>query len=593
MASGIAEIRARMVDIIETATPDVDAWITYRGVPGARDIQEREDTGSPAQTTRGFQVVSLPIEEEGFLGGCSVDQHQRLRVILRYYVSDKPGAWDEANDRAASDAARIEERLLRPPTLENNWIGTPLIDIRFSGSVPLYQTTLTNVWFMSLDFTCLYRLDQDSFGGVFCGNYTTLTALKTALSGTSTGSTARLINSSTRELVGVWINAASGIRSFGDVNFLVAEDANFVDGTDIISQAGGSWAITYGTGIVVSTAAAEFYGYAELANSDILGTGTTTSYTRIESTTYTVLGDLTATSGSTDELRRLVDTAGALDTDYRWDNVSAWDALNVGGGAGLVTEHTTLAAIYGIAGPTNGDRALLKNSSDAEVGIWRYDGTQWLLEGELDWTAVGTDFATMFAGYVTTSNATATGTVSGLQITPTATGLPYPWVSIQTSSSTMAWDTTIRSVFSESQWSWDAGWTAYRAGTVGVGIGSSSAVTHASCGGVDQTSGANERIIALYGTLSSMSISVGISGALSTTLTTSASQWSNTTFQGQIVGRTDTDNKNSIVTPSPLGSVSGTSGGYAGWMTFLCRNDGALSGYTVTRSMQTYRKAQP
>ena len=361
MASGIKEIRERVVQIVEAATPDVDPFITYRDIGGRKPIEQYPVTGRASQTTRQFQVTSQAISEEGFLGGCEVEQQQRIRITLRYYVSDKPDGLLEVTDRAASDSARIEERLLLP-AYSDNWVGTPLININFAGAADLYQGTLQDVWYMGLDYVVTYRLDQDTLGGEFAGNYSTLQALKAALVGRKTGTTARLINARTRELIGVWVVGSTRVRV---VDFTKADGTEFLDGTDIISQGAGTWSITYGTGLVVATDAAEFFGYGDRANSDILGTGTHTSYTREEIDSYTSQGDIDAVTGTTDQVVALVGADGSLTNHQRWDNVSAWDVISVP--AALC--YTTVASLLAAAG-TPGARAALCERAGATPLVW-------------------------------------------------------------------------------------------------------------------------------------------------------------------------------------------------------------------------------
>jgi hypothetical protein len=211
VASGVKEISERMAQILENTTPDVDDWVTYREVMDPREIEEIPHTGSAAQTTRQFQITPLPIEEEGDLQGCYVDQWQRIRIKLRYYVSDKPGGYTEVVNRAASDSARIEDAFLNP-SYADNWIGTPLENINVAGSVPLFAGTKSNLLYQSLDYRVMYRLDRDTYGGIFSANFITLADLTAALSGLKYGTTARLIDATTRELIQTYIVTARGVE---------------------------------------------------------------------------------------------------------------------------------------------------------------------------------------------------------------------------------------------------------------------------------------------------------------------------------------------------------------------------------------------
>jgi hypothetical protein len=211
VASGVKEIAERMAQILENTTPDVDDWVTYREVMDPREIEEIPHTGSAAQTTRQFQITPLPIEEEGDLQGCYVDQWQRIRIKLRYYVSDKPGGYTEVVNRAASDSARIEDAFLNP-SYADNWIGTPLENINVAGSVPLFAGVKSNMLYQSLDYRVMYRLDRDTYGGIFSANFITLADLTAALSGLKYGTTARLIDATTRELIQTYIVTARGVE---------------------------------------------------------------------------------------------------------------------------------------------------------------------------------------------------------------------------------------------------------------------------------------------------------------------------------------------------------------------------------------------
>jgi hypothetical protein len=203
-----------MAQIIENATPDVDAWITYREIMDPREIEEIPHTGQAAQTTRQFQITPLPIEEEGDLGGCFVDQWQRIRIKLRYYVSDKPGGYTEVVDRAASDSARIEEALLNPPS-DSNWIGTPCENINVAGSVPLFAGLKSNMLYQSLDYRVMYRLSRDTYGGIFSANFIALTGadgLNAAMAGQPFGTTARLLDATSLELLQTYMVTALGVE---------------------------------------------------------------------------------------------------------------------------------------------------------------------------------------------------------------------------------------------------------------------------------------------------------------------------------------------------------------------------------------------
>jgi hypothetical protein len=415
VASGIREIRERISELISLATPDVDPAITYRPVDGGRSIEELEPKGSPSQTTRGYQVWSEPITGEGFLGGCSVDQHQRVRVIMRYYYADgRNDAWLDLRDRWAADTARIEEALLRPP-VPDSYAGTPLIDIRLETATQLYQTTIEHVWFGLIDFRVLYRLDQDTYGGEFTPNFTTLTALHAWLATKNKGAAARLVNARTRELIGVWVN---GSVEASWVDFSKADGLEFADGVDLIRQPGASYTITYGTGIVVTGAAVEFYGFALDDNTDILPIGTTADYVRLPLRSYTSLVDLEATAGELHEVRRTVDSAGVRIENYEYDGAT-WVALS--GGGGLVSEYATLSALFASVG-ASGDYALLLDGASGPAGIARHDGTRWLLM-DVDLARVGVQGATILDALIVRNDAGCpfTWTAAGLQLKPTVT----------------------------------------------------------------------------------------------------------------------------------------------------------------------------
>jgi hypothetical protein len=463
MAAGIKEIRQRAADLLETAVPDVDSWIKYREIQGYRDITEMEHTSQAAQTTRQFQVLAIPIDEEGFLGGCSVDQQQRLRITLRYYTQpttsrgessfDYQSTWD----RIGSDSARILEVLERPP-VEGNWDGTPLRDIRFVSSTEPFTSDVANMVYVALDFEVLYRLDQQQGSGVITRAFGTLTEVREYLDGKEAGTVARLQNLRTKEAIGLWIQLTDGTaKLIGDCDFTKADGTEFdISATgDIRPRGVGTASITYGTGLVVATEGAQFWGAREKTDRDFLHVGTHTNYTvPVEPYLgeFFAVGDLPSPA-NTDDVAYVVDeSTGAISDLYRYDG-AVWNAC--GGGGGTIGEHTTLADLFAQT-PTAGDRRAVVRSG-AVVGEWIGDGTRWRLNGEIDFTASGTATATIFAGYISTDNIASTtySDTLGVGIVEGGAQLRGFWF-LQTLSSPMQLDASQLSLQVGATWSLSA-----------------------------------------------------------------------------------------------------------------------------------------
>jgi hypothetical protein len=361
MSTAIKQIRERVEDILENITPGVSPAITLRRWLGSRDILTGEHTESAAKTTRQFQVVALPVRDPGFLGGGSVDQWQTLRITIRYYMSDRPDGWEDVHDLAAADSADIYEALMD----DGQWVGTSAEGAALGDAVPLTASpTISSLGFQVLHYRVLYNRCNAGSGGTWTAHFYTLGALLAYLDTKPKGTAAKLANERTQEIIGVWVK--DDIEGTW-CDFSKADGTEFADGVDIISQGAGTWAITYGTGIVVSTDAAEFYGFARLANSDILGTGTTTIYTRAKIHTYTSQADIDAVTGTTDQVVALVGSDGSLTSHQRW-NGSAWVVLEVAAGTAAIG-YTDLSLLFASAG-VDGARAALWERVNGTPLVW-------------------------------------------------------------------------------------------------------------------------------------------------------------------------------------------------------------------------------
>jgi hypothetical protein len=268
--------------------------------------------------------VALPVREAGFLGGGSVDQWQTLQITIRYYIADRPDGWTDVHDLAASDSAAIFEALME----SDQWTGTQAEGAALGDAVPLTRSpTIANMGFQVLNYRVLYNRCKTGSGGSFSAHFFTLGALLAYLDTKPKSTVAKLVNARTREIIGVWVKDAIE-ASYCD--FSLADGTEFADGTDLIKQAGASYTITYGTGIVIAGGAVEFYGFGRLANSDLLYTGTTTTYQREKLHKYTTQGDIDAVTGATDQVVGFVGADGVLVNHQRWDG-SSWGALYLQG----------------------------------------------------------------------------------------------------------------------------------------------------------------------------------------------------------------------------------------------------------------------
>jgi hypothetical protein len=362
VSTGIEQIRERVEDVLENIVSNESPQITLRRWLDSRDILTGEHKGTAAKTTRQFQVLALPVRDAGFLGGGSVDQWQTLRITIRYYMSDSGDGWVNAHTLAAADSAEIYEALMD----DGQWVGTSAEGAALGDAVPLTASpTLSNLAFQVLHYRVLYNRCNAGSGGTWTAHFYTLGALLAYLDTKPKGTAAKLVNERTQEIIGVWVK--DDIEGTW-CDFSKADGTEFADGVDIISQGAGTWAITYGTGIVVSTDAAEFYGFARLANSDILGTGTTTIYTRAKIHTYTSQADIDAVTGTTDQVVALVGSDGTLTSHQRWTG-SAWVVIEPSAGTPAALKYTSLASLFAAAG-SQGARAAFVESSGGAPLIW-------------------------------------------------------------------------------------------------------------------------------------------------------------------------------------------------------------------------------
>lgn len=162
MADGIREIRQQAVTLIEAATPDYRAGYPYQELSGRFSFFDSPAGNSWADNTRRFKVQSRTVQTEGDFDGINVDQQQEMSVFLRYMPEDTPTGWDDMHDMAASDSARIEETLLRPP-IGDNWSSTPLIQINLIGSTDLAEVPRSEqqaLYFFEMRYLITYRLED-------------------------------------------------------------------------------------------------------------------------------------------------------------------------------------------------------------------------------------------------------------------------------------------------------------------------------------------------------------------------------------------------------------------------------------------------
>lgn len=423
MAAGIKEVRERAAILIEASVPDVDSSILFKEISGKLPIERQPHTGSASQTTRQFQIRSIPIDDEGFLGGCSVDQRQRIRVTVRYYSTDERSDWQTVTDRMGADSARIEEVLLRP-SLESNWTGTPLLGIWLDSAEGPFDSDVQNMAYMSMDFEVLYRLDQEQASSVLVRSFNTLAEVREYLDTVNAGDISRLANARTTETIGYWLQRSDGTASLlGDCNWAKADGGEFMiaaDG-DIRPRGAGTASITYGTGLVVAGEGVQFWGARELTDRDYLHVGTHATYaipTQRYLGEFFAVGDLPSPANTDDVAYVVSESTGAVSDLYRYDG-AVWNAC--GGGSSSITDYSTQALLFAVT-PTAGLRAsLVRDATGVVCGIYQADGTRWRLDGELNLAAMGSDGGTMLAGYISTVNASASWGASGLTVTPSAT----------------------------------------------------------------------------------------------------------------------------------------------------------------------------
>jgi hypothetical protein len=500
VSTAIQQIRERVEEILENIVPDVRPDITLRRWLGSRDITTGEHTESAAVTTRQFQVVALPVREAGFLGGGSVDQWQTLQITIRYYIADRPDGWTEVHDLAASDSAAIFEALME----SDQWTGTQAEGAALGDAVPLTRSpTIANIGVQVLNYRVLYNRCTTGSGGSFSAHFFTLGALLAYLDTKPKSTVAKLVNARTREIIGVWVKDAIE-ASYCD--FSLADGTEFADGTDLIKQAGASYTITYGTGIVIAGGAVEFYGFARLANSDLLFIGTTTTYQREKLHKYTSQADINLVTGVADQVVALVASDGTLTQHERW-NGAAWDTLTAGG-SGVVTEHTTLASLFGQVAVA-GDRAVLKTSADRPVAIGRYDGTRWILDGLIDFAAAGVEGATIFGAYIQTDGtSTITWTANGFELGNVTASAQR--IFLQFVSSPLAWDTDLRRIIVHATSVLAAPMASGPFTACGVVWGVAAARTYVGEGAVQWRSVSTKRVLAYYGApLATPSVGIG------------------------------------------------------------------------------------
>jgi hypothetical protein len=119
MSAGIKEICDRAEVLILAATPDVEAYITYRRAPNRVPLEELAPV-TPSESTRLFQVRPGPLLDPGTLMGAYTEIVQTVEVAIGYCVQ---GNEDEADRRLArlaySDVARIYRTLHLSP--QSGW----------------------------------------------------------------------------------------------------------------------------------------------------------------------------------------------------------------------------------------------------------------------------------------------------------------------------------------------------------------------------------------------------------------------------------------------------------------------------------------
>lgn len=138
MSVGIAEIRARAVELIEAATPDVDPAIGYHECSYEAPLEEIGSALSRTETMRGFHVLAEPVQRIEGAGSSCTHVVQPLVVRVRYDLAgwDRPELISHAFDVAYSDQARIAASLRSPPA-GTTWAGLPSLEIDLASATPL------------------------------------------------------------------------------------------------------------------------------------------------------------------------------------------------------------------------------------------------------------------------------------------------------------------------------------------------------------------------------------------------------------------------------------------------------------------------
>jgi hypothetical protein len=509
-----ADIRDELAAAIASITPAYRPELPYVEQTGTGWADEVDDRGPLIQ--RMFALEGEGSDPHDFRGRNA--ERVKTVVVRMFYAWDSvQGDTRELDKRIGDDADHVAEALRRKARNYTH-IEAILGEMPF---VPPLETDVKGVYEWQLRVPVLYKRGDCEVRYGACRAYRSFSdgprslASEMPVVASADGSVARLVTADD-ETIGVWRMAGGVPILDGECDFTLVSattpELRVGASLDIRPLAGGSASFS-GTALDVSTKAAVFYAARQATTYDIIPVGSATSWRRAEHEEYTDLTDLQATDGVGRELRRLLDDTGVFSADYRWDGISAWD-----GPLGVVTApaiptHNTQSDLFSQT-PTDGDRrALVRPSSGAVVCEYRADGTGWIQDAAVDHVAAGTDFATLFAGYITTYSATPTySDTLGVVLTSTASGT-WGFLALQTCSTCVQADNLAPT--SSHKWS-VVRTNASRHGVMGGVLISrdSDSAQFVMAGGVDWRTASDVRALVLWGQPASLT-GTGASGVTS------------------------------------------------------------------------------